>query len=229
VSGDRSRVLAALAVLAVGATIFGLALLSLDGRDPPGPLDRGTRDAALDLAGVGVRDVAEVLTLFGSLPAVAASVLVGVLLLAIARRPRAAIALAVGFAAVIVAIGLIKSGVGRARPPGAGPSITSASFPSGHAAYATAYTALALTLLGDRAARSPRRLAVVAVAAALSVAIGLTRVVLDVHYLSDVVAGWALGAAILALAAAASLAVARMRNTERSASASSRPRGHVPP
>ena len=42
-----------------------------------------------------------------------------------------------------------------------------------------------------------RGAAVVAAGFALTVLVGLSRVYLDVHYLSDVSAGWALGAACL--------------------------------
>ena len=44
-----------------------------------------------------------------------------------------------------------------------------------------------------------RATAVVAAGIALTVLVGLSRVYLDVHYLSDVSAGWALGAAAFAL------------------------------
>lgn len=64
------------------------------------------------------------------------------------------------------------------------------SFPSGHTANATLiWLGLALLL-----AHGPRaRIAAVAGAALLAVAVGITRVMLGVHWPTDVAAGWALG------------------------------------
>ena len=50
------------------------------------------------------------------------------------------------------------------------------------------------------------------VAAGMAVLIGLSRVYLGVHYLSDVTAGWALGASSFALCAAIALIVTRLRD-----------------
>jgi undecaprenyl-diphosphatase len=67
------------------------------------------------------------------------------------------------------------------------------SFPSGHAAYASA-TAIALTLLFSKPGRHPvRRFA----AAALVIAgMAWSRSYLQVHWLSDVLAGASLGVAV---------------------------------
>lgn len=225
---DRSRLRAALLIVAIGVALFVLLLVLLDGGGPLVPIDSEPRLAARDLAPTGVADVAAFVTVFGSLPVVAAAVLAGVVALALARRPGDALALALGFVVMVLAVGLVKSGVGRLRPPGASASLTTASFPSGHAAYATAYTALAVALVGARDTTRARRFAAIGCAIALTVLIGSTRVVLDVHYLSDVVAGWALSAAVFALAAAMAIVVARMRNTGRHTRASSEG-SHAPP
>jgi len=66
---------------------------------------------------------------------------------------------------------------------------TSASFPSAHSANSAAtYLAIALLLGGKRA--------VLAGAALLTLVVGMSRMVLGVHWPSDVIGGWAFGSAI---------------------------------
>jgi membrane-associated phospholipid phosphatase len=66
------------------------------------------------------------------------------------------------------------------------------SFPSGHSATAAAFYAGAALLLGRHLRRTGRAL-LAAVAAGIAVAVAASRVLLDVHWLSDVIAGLALG------------------------------------
>lgn len=78
----------------------------------------------------------------------------------------------------------------------------SGSFPSGHALTTMAgvivVVLILLPLIGPRS-----RWAVWIVAIAVSVASGLCRVALGVHYLSDVMAGWILGAIVVLVTTAA--------------------------
>jgi membrane-associated phospholipid phosphatase len=72
------------------------------------------------------------------------------------------------------------------------------SFPSGHSATGAAFYATAALLLGRW--RPPTTRAVLAgLAAGVAVAVGASRVLLDVHWLSDVIAGLALGWAWFAI------------------------------
>ena len=59
-----------------------------------------------------------------------------------------------------------------------------------------------------------RGAAVVVAGIALTALVGLSRVYLDVHYLSDVSAGWALGAAAFSLCAAVALVITTVRQNE---------------
>jgi undecaprenyl-diphosphatase len=68
------------------------------------------------------------------------------------------------------------------------------SFPSGHAADTTALAVGLAIVLAVTLARRPRERVVLFGAAALvSIAVGLSRLVLGVHWPTDVLAGWALG------------------------------------
>ncbi|MDQ6947507.1 MAG: phosphatase PAP2 family protein [Actinomycetota bacterium] len=103
--------------------------------------------------------------------------------------------LALGVAGVCVAIA--KQLVGRARPPVSLHRVTEAgaSFPSGHATDSTAfYLTLGLVMAVVVLRRPVARIATVAGAAMLSAAIGTSRLLLGVHWPTDVLAGWALGA-----------------------------------
>ena len=98
----------------------------------------------------------------------------------------------------------IKDLANRARPSfdpaavaGLGPS-----FPSGHSATAAAFYAGAALLLGRRRGHAARA-ALTGLAVGIAVAVASSRVLLDVHWLSDVIAGLLLGWAWFAVSAIA--------------------------
>ncbi|WP_329022731.1 phosphatase PAP2 family protein [Streptomyces sp. NBC_01423] len=96
----------------------------------------------------------------------------------------------------------VKAAVGRERPRWADPvdSASYAAYPSGHAMTATVSCGLLLWLL-HRSGAGPRLWRVAVGAAAVSVlGVGLTRLYLGVHWPSDVLGGWLLGAALAAFA-----------------------------
>ena len=76
------------------------------------------------------------------------------------------------------------------------------SFPSGHSATAAAFYATAALLLGRWRGR-PTRAVLTGCAAGIAVAVAASRVLLDVHWLTDVIAGLALGWAWFAVCAIA--------------------------
>jgi len=95
-----------------------------------------------------------------------------------------------------------KAVVGRLRPPRAEavpPYETSPSFPSGHALNSTAIAGVVAYLLLLHLQRRLARVVTVVLAVSWAVAIGLSRVFLGHHWLTDVMVGWALGAAWLAV------------------------------
>ena len=87
----------------------------------------------------------------------------------------------------------------RERPPVVlhATTVTLAAFPSGHATDAAAFfLAASVTLAITIAQRRSTRVLLVATGLFLAMLVGLSRLVLGVHWLSDVVAGWALGSAV---------------------------------
>jgi undecaprenyl-diphosphatase len=103
--------------------------------------------------------------------------------------------LAAAVAGAIGLYGIVKPLVGRPRPPAAiwiG-HYTGAAFPSGHATQSAAFYAMLAIVLG--AGLSARGRAILWSAAALVVLIvGASRIYLAAHWLTDVLAGYALGA-----------------------------------
>ena len=108
----------------------------------------------------------------------------------------------------------LKDAVDRPRPAAGLVAASGSSFPSIHAAYSTFYVWLAVTIVMRLRPGMARGAAVVAGGIALTALVGLSRVYLGVHYLSDVSAGWALGAAAFSFCAAVALVITTVRQNE---------------
>jgi undecaprenyl-diphosphatase len=109
--------------------------------------------------------------------------------------------------ALAVALGTLvqqglKAAVDRPRPVWPDPvdSAHYSAFPSGHAMTATVVCGLLLWLLHHHGVGGTVRRTALAVAVVSVLGVGLTRVWLGVHWPSDVVGGWLLGATVVALA-----------------------------
>jgi undecaprenyl-diphosphatase len=191
-------------VVAIGLG-FGLLLLLV--RSRWAPLMTVDGGIARDLNEVvssrpGVVDGLTVVSRLGGRGVLLWLVAVAVVLLFIRRRPRPAIYLIITGVGALLLDPSVKTLVGRLRPVVDVPVATAPgnSFPSGHALGSfVVYGALVLVFL----AAVPRRWRVlfVAVPALIVAAVGFTRIALGVHYLSDVLAGWLLGAAWLSVTA----------------------------
>ena len=131
------------------------------------------------------------------------------------RGSRAEMAvLLIGTAAILIAPPIIKDMVGRPRPDGGLVEVMGDAYPSGHAAHAVVYAWIALVIALRLKPGMPRATGLVVAGLALAATIGLSRVYLRVHYLSDVSGGWALGISIFALLAVVAVLVSHFRQNE---------------
>ena len=196
--------IASLAVFAVGLAVFTAETIVIAGDPGPTALDSTVLHAVGDLnSGTGVA-IAKIVSVFGTLPVTAAVALAVALAL---RHRRAELAVLVGsIVAIYIAVHVTKAATDRPRPPHPLAGSTLSAFPSGHSAYSTIYVATALLT---------RRRAIVAAAVAVALAIGASRVYLRVHWATDVLAGWALGAAIFGASTAIAIVVGRLRHNEQ--------------
>ncbi len=163
-------------------------------------------------------DIAEAVTRLGSAAVVwPLAGLCAVVLAARRRWPEVGV-LVVGMLIVIVGVHELKDAIDRPRPEGGLVSTSGSSFPSAHAAYSTFYVWLAVTIVMRLRVGMARGTAVVVTGIALTALVGFSRVFLEVHYLSDVNAGWALGSAAFSLCAAVALVISTLRQNGAHAS-----------
>ena len=149
----------------------------------------------------------EVVTWLGSLAVIVPLLLVTVVLLVARRRDWfRAVILVIAVAGAVGLYDLVKPVIDRPRPPASlwiG-HFTGAAFPSGHATQAVAFYGMLAIVLS--VGRSLRARSLVWIAAALVVLlVGASRIYLGAHWLTDVLAGYSLGAAWIALVVAFSL------------------------
>lgn len=185
-------------LLSAAAAALGATLLGLLGT--PNALDRRVEALPLEeLPPAVIALVAGVSDLGRPLVALIVAGSIG-LWLALRRRWSAAGFLVATTAAAAALFPLLKRAFALPRP--GQPLVEAAGYglPSGHTLVSTVLWGCLAWLLVCRTRPAPWRRAGALACLAPAVAIGLSRVVLAVHWLSDVVAGWLYGLACLGLA-----------------------------
>jgi membrane-associated phospholipid phosphatase len=180
-----------LALVAAGLTVMLGGLVALD---------TSVRDWLVERRSPALTAVLTAFTTIGSsvvLVSLACSVTV---LLAATRRSAEAALVAGATAGALLLWPLLKNIVERTRPEdGHLVQVSSWAYPSGHS-LASAVVFGVLAVLGYRRARTRATRVAIAVTAALLVAVvGVSRVYLGVHWPTDVLAGWLIGALWLAV------------------------------
>jgi membrane-associated phospholipid phosphatase len=186
------------------------------GGDPgPTPGDQTALDVADDLQADWLVNVAKAITTLGSGWVTIPLAVLAAIALAAWRRWMEFWVLVIGFTLTVALVPEIKTLTDRPRPAGELVSVGGSAFPSGHAAHATLYAWLAITAALRLVPGITRRSLLIAAGIALTVVIGLTRVYLRVHWMSDVSAGWAFGVSCFSAVAAVVLVVGHIRDNPR--------------
>ncbi|HEU4393213.1 MAG TPA: bifunctional DedA family/phosphatase PAP2 family protein [Solirubrobacterales bacterium] len=205
-----------MATLAVSLFVL-VAYIVVIGREAgPTPGDETAFEIVEHLRSGFLTNVSKAITFLGSGAFVWALTALCAVLLAARRRWAEFGVLLAGMALTSVGFHEIKDAVDRPRPAGPGLVDSSgSSFPSGHAAHSVLYVWMAVTIVLRLRPGMARKALVVTAGIVLSALVGLSRVYLNVHYLSDVSGGWALGAACFSLCAAVGLVISGMRQNPR--------------
>jgi undecaprenyl-diphosphatase len=187
-------------ILLVGASAGFVALAALYDNEPLASVDLDVaRWVASDLPG-WVEWLARPLSWLGGWIGLTA---LGVAAAVLLVRERAWLDLAffaVAFLGSQLFVSLLKGWFDRPRPDAgsAVPLPDSSAFPSGHATAGVASLGALAVLAAERLPSRRARAWLWGVVFVLGVAIGLSRIALNVHYVTDVLAGWCLGLAWLA-------------------------------
>jgi len=203
-----SRFVSANVVLVVSAVISAGVLIGLTAAsaevyeavsqgDGMAGLDRPALELAIGARNPGIVEAVNVYTQLGGpwwMPVIAGLVTVAITIWLRSRTPL--ILMLIGVAGSLLMTGVGKAVVGRVRPPAVDavpPYDSTPSFPSGHTLNSTVIAALVAYLLLLRLTSTLARVLAVGGAVLWFTTMGLSRVFLGHHWLSDVAMGWTLG------------------------------------
>jgi undecaprenyl-diphosphatase len=190
----RALILGGLAVGALTA-LFAVLLDAVRAGDGVTALDEAGLEWALQRRTDELTAVVQVATEVGSMLFLAVVVLVAGPLLARrdgSRLPFGVLAATAAMAGLVSSVGKVV--VGRERPPADVRLVVeeSASFPSGHSLSAMAVYVVLAWLVGRGLGSAAARAGLLAGFVALAVGVGVSRVYLGVHWVTDVLASWLL-------------------------------------
>ena len=203
--GSRPELRVLLALMAVAACILSFGWLASEMIEGDTRVfDRMILLATRDPANLAVLrgpawlpDVARDITSLGGAAVLLLLAVIVVGFLLVVRTRGAALLVVVALAGGTLLSVVLKRYFERPRPdivPRA-VEVSTASFPSGHAMLATVTYMTLAALLTRLQIKPEAKVYVMLAAAGLSVLVGLSRIYLGVHWPTDVVAGWTVGAA----------------------------------
>ncbi|HNA24790.1 MAG TPA: bifunctional DedA family/phosphatase PAP2 family protein [Solirubrobacterales bacterium] len=199
------------AIIAVASfVLFAYAGILLDDGGPT-PGDLRAFDFR-DLIETGwLTSIAKVVTVLGSQVVLLPLITVTAVILAVRQHWSEMLVLVLSSIAIAFGIDWIKDWVARPRPDGGMIEVAGYAYPSGHAAHSIFYVWLSVTIAVRLRPDMARKAALITGGILLAALVGLSRVYLGVHYLSDVFGGWALGALCFSFFAVWALLLGQLR------------------
>ncbi len=137
--------------------------------------------------------IADIISNIGGTIAVSWACIIITFFLSLKRKWRSAAIMLLSIGSSAFMVGILKEFFMRTRPENALQILTDPSFPSGHATMAAAFFVIVAYLAMPKIRSWVWRELTFVVCVLLIIAIGVSRLVLNVHWASDVMAGWALG------------------------------------
>ncbi|WP_174189819.1 phosphatase PAP2 family protein, partial [Nocardia barduliensis] len=208
-AAERFAVRSAAALLGAVAVGIGFGVLTALVRarwEPMQTADQAVTDSIVAVVAENriLRTVLAGITRLGGTGTLVLMLVVGALWLLLRRLPRLAVYVALTGAGGLILNPVVKELVARLRPVVETPVHTAGgwSFPSGHAMSSLVCYGVVLLVFAPTLQAGPRR-ALTGLVVLVVIAVGLSRIALGVHYLTDVLAGWLLGSLWLVLATVA--------------------------
>lgn len=202
------------AVAAVGLFAFLGLESAFDARGPAGATtgDRSTLDWVERLTFGPAEELSRIGVVLGSFPVAGALALLAAAFLVFRRRVGSALALVAAAGAALAVGAAVRAGEDRTPPPGALEDVAGSSFPSPVAVAAVVLVAIAVAV-SPAVRRIPGRVGLTGLAVILATLVCTAPLVLRTAYLSDVLAGAGLSAAVLALVGLVAIVVGHIRHT----------------
>lgn len=165
-----------------------------------------------------IEEIGRDVTALGGVAVLTFLTLASAIFLALKGKARAAVFVVLAIAGGIALSFALKTGFDRPRPDlvSHGSIVYTASFPSGHSMMSAVVYLTLGTLLARFQSRRRLKVYVIAVAVLVTLAVGVSRVYLGVHWPTDILAGWAAGAAWAMLCWAIMLWLQRHHRVEES-------------
>ena len=189
----RPRLL--LVVAAASTALFAILLLAVIVHRGPLPLDGPVRDWFASVSSPTSRDLVVPMARLGAREILVPLLLIGGGILCWrSRSPGPLVLLVASYVGMAMVVGPAKKLLHRPEPFDL-PGEIGRSFPSGHAAQAVLVYGLLAALVASGSLGPRGRAAVTLLALAASTAVGLAMLIRGAHWLSDMVAGYAIGLA----------------------------------